>query len=137
MEESWVVVTMPELQEGKEAQTVCIVKTDKIAEVEKIVLGKKLGTQGTEYGIKVQLVPRSVIEEYYVSPYKPLYLDLETFRQGIENKEIDWHQVIEWQRWGAGIILETEKKIIVAESSRERISPLWEKLGYTIETSRH
>ena len=127
----YVVVCMPELQEGLESYPVCIIDWDRVKEVEEIVKGKGLGVQGTEDGIDIYL--RTVKEwEEWGHPYEPLHLDLETFRKGIEKNEINWHKVIGWQRWGRGTVFPEKKIIMIEKNSKDELSSLWEELGYRL-----
>ncbi len=126
-----VVVCMPETQEGLENYPVCIIEGDRIKEVEEIVKGKGFGVQGTEDGIDVRL---TTFADFQKSrwPYNPLYLNLETFKKGIKEKEINWHKVIGWQRWGQGIIFLEKKEILIKRGCENELSSLWEELGYKI-----
>lgn len=126
-----IIVCMPELQEGLESYPVCIIDGDKVKEVEEIVKRKGLGVQGTEDGIDIRLTTVADFQKW-TWPHKPLYIDLETFRKGIEKNEINWHKIIGWQRWGQGTVFQKEKIIKIKKSSEDELSSLWKELGYEI-----
>jgi hypothetical protein len=125
------IIEMSELQEGIEGYPVCIVDTDNITEIMKIIDGKGLGVQGTEDGVRCWIQSEESAKQWHY-PYVLLFLDIETFRNGIEKKLITWHNVIEWQRWGMGSIFQDKKIIRIKKDVQERISPLWVITDYQI-----
>ena len=128
-----VIVDMPELTEGKEGHPVCIVETANIQEVLRIVSGKGLGAMGADDGVRCWMTGQKQAE-FWQERFVLLILDLETFRSGIENKQISWHSVIEWQAKRIGTVDRERKVIRIGEAQRYRLSPLWEATGYKIET---
>jgi hypothetical protein len=127
-----VIVSMPELQEGLEGYPVCVVNTEDVQKVEKILTGKGLGVQGTEDGVKWWTATEEEAGRWN-HPYALLQLELDAFATAIEKGTLDWHSVIGWQRWGSGYVLPERRTIRIKGSAREDISPLWETLGYVIE----
>lgn len=128
----FVVVEFPELQEGREAHPVAIVATDDIEEVRKVIVGKGLGVQGTEDGVTCWLAGIEEIHYWYYSQYHPILLNLETFKDALEKKLLNWHNIIEWQRWGYGYVIRKEKIIRIKKNARQMVSRIWEKTGYQI-----
>ncbi|HTX86881.1 MAG TPA: hypothetical protein VMC41_02355 [Candidatus Nanoarchaeia archaeon] len=120
---SYIEIVMPEMEEGKEAGTVCYVKDADIEKVKQIVLGKGYGVQGTDSTVWINEVEK-------ITSFAPI-LNFDDFAKALSQGELNWYYVVEWQRWHLGYV-DCEKKTIVLNKEGVRISTCFVKNGYDI-----
>lgn len=119
------LIILPEQNEGKESGYVCKVLTDNIGLVKKNILGKGLGVQGYDDGVKVTLC-----KEFNDWPYVILELTIEQLKCAIRDGEMSWKKVLGWQQFGHSYA-DGKTKIIVLDQE-VRISDYFKKTGYQI-----
>lgn len=125
-----ILISLPEQNEGKEANFVCVVMTDNLEAVQNIILKKGLGVQGYSDGISFVVIKNQELEKFY-SGYEILKLKVNELREAVEAGELTWHKIISWQRWDYGYVAR-EIKAIFLKNKKIEISSYFAKCGYTI-----
>ena len=122
----FIAVEMPEQNEGKEFNVVCLVKGANLEDVKSCIFGKGYGIQGYDYGVDAYECDSL---ENLVYDNVPI-LDFKNFKIALKQGELTWYKVIEWQKWGGGYV-DTEEKLVII-NKRVRVSNCFEKCGYNI-----
>lgn len=126
-----ILISLPEQNEGKESNFSCFVDTSDLEKTKEIVQGRGLGVQGYDDGISFLILD----EDKYKSlnlPYAILKLNLDQLQNCISEGELNWHKIIEWQRWGYGYV-DKETKIIILHKKEVDISSYFVKCGFAIK----
>jgi hypothetical protein len=122
----YIAVKMPEQEEGKESGVVCLVKNASLENVKELVFGKGFGVQGHDDGVDVYGCD-DIDGLIYIVPI----LCLDDFKHALEDGQLNWYNVVEWQRWQKGYV-KCKEKIIVLNSENVEISKCFEQCGYQI-----
>lgn len=126
-----VLISLPEQNEGKEANFTCVVDNNDLEKIKEIVLGKGLGVQGYDDGVSFLILSEEEFQSFDF-PYALLKLSLDQLQNCISEGELNWHKIIKWQRWGYGYV-DKEIKTIILHKKEVEISSYFVKCGFAIK----